>query len=49
MEDARSNLGKLHCIMDTAHLEATLVAIPPSIDPGALTFENFSTTWDRLQ
>jgi hypothetical protein len=36
MEDARSNLGKLHCIINTGHLETTGANIPPSVDPGAL-------------
>jgi hypothetical protein len=38
MEDPRSALGKLHCIANTANLEPTGVAIPPSIDPGELSF-----------
>jgi hypothetical protein len=34
MEDTRSNLGKSHCIMNTAHLESTKQIVPPSTDPG---------------
>ena len=38
MEDSRSNLGKLHCIMDSSHLEAGNNLITASIDPGELSY-----------
>jgi hypothetical protein len=47
MEDTRLNLMKLHCIMDTAHLEATDDAIPPSVGPGALAFNGLVLTEAR--
>jgi hypothetical protein len=47
MEDDRSKLGKLHCIMDTAHLEAGNVTILASTDPCPLSFDGLITTTDR--
>jgi hypothetical protein len=44
MEDTRSNLGKLHCIMDTAHLESTKQAVPPSTDQGQIAFDALDLT-----
>ena len=35
MDDDRSNLGKLHCIMDTSNMETRVVA---STNPGELSF-----------
>jgi hypothetical protein len=47
MEDTRSNLGKLHCIMDTKQLEADKQTIPPSTDPGQIIKTSISTTMER--
>jgi hypothetical protein len=44
MEDTRSNLGKLHCIMNTAHLETTKLIVPPSTDPGQIAFDALDLT-----
>jgi hypothetical protein len=44
MEDTRSNLGKLHCIMNTAHLETTKAVIPPSTDLGQIAFDRLDLT-----
>jgi hypothetical protein len=40
MDDTRSNLGKLHCITNTASIESTGIAVSHSTDPGALSFEH---------
>jgi hypothetical protein len=44
MEDTRSNLGKSHCIMNTAHLETTKAVIPPSTDLGQIAFDKLDLT-----
>jgi hypothetical protein len=44
MDDTRSNLGKLHCIMNTAHLESTKLIVPPSTDPGQIAFDALDLT-----
>ena len=38
MDDERSGLGKLHCVMDSAHMEAGQVGVIASIDPGPITY-----------
>ena len=40
MDDDRSNLGKLHCIMDTSNMETAVVA---STNPGELSFAGLGT------
>jgi hypothetical protein len=44
MEDTRSNLGKLHCIIDTKQLEADKQTISPSTDPGQIDFNELDLT-----
>jgi hypothetical protein len=44
IEDERSNLGKLHCIIDSTHMEAGGVGVVPSINPGPITFEGLADT-----
>jgi hypothetical protein len=44
MEDTRSNLGKLHCIMDTKQIEADKQTISPSTDPGQIDFNDLDLT-----
>ena len=43
MDDDRSNLGKLHCIMDTSSMEASKTKIAASTDPGELTYTGLAT------
>ena len=43
MDDDRSNLGKLHCIMDTASMEAGKQKILASTDPGELKYSGIPT------
>jgi hypothetical protein len=38
MEDSRSIVGKLHCIMNSQHLELNGIGIVPSINPEQATF-----------
>jgi hypothetical protein len=38
MEDPRSRVGRLHCIVNSQHLEQGGIGIPPSVNPGPPTF-----------
>jgi hypothetical protein len=38
MEDPRSMVGRLHCIVNSRHLEQGGIGIPPSVNPGTPTF-----------
>jgi hypothetical protein len=49
MEDDRSALGKLHCMMDSSSLEATKTKILASTDPGELTYQGLKTEEQRAQ
>jgi hypothetical protein len=43
MDDDRSALGKLHCMMDSSSMEAGKTAILASKDPGELNFNGVTT------
>jgi hypothetical protein len=44
IEDERSDLGKLHCIINTENMEDDGIAIAASINPGPLSFDNLADT-----
>jgi hypothetical protein len=44
IEDDRSGLGKLHCIIDSAPMEANRVGIVASINQGPLSFTGLADT-----
>jgi hypothetical protein len=47
MKDSQSALGKLHCMMDSASMEANKTAIVASKDPGELKFLGSKTSETR--
>jgi hypothetical protein len=42
IEDSKSRVGRLYCIMDSQYLETGAVAIVPSQNPGVLTFQGLA-------
>jgi hypothetical protein len=44
IEDKRSDLGKLHCIIDSADMEEDGMGIDASINPGPLSHEGLADT-----
>jgi hypothetical protein len=44
IEDERSDLGKLHCIIDTEDMEDDRIGIAASINPGPLSFNGLADT-----
>jgi hypothetical protein len=44
MEDERSGLGKLHCIIDSTHMEVGGVGVVASINPGPISFTGLDDT-----
>jgi hypothetical protein len=47
MEDPRSRVGRLHCIVNSQHIEQGGIGIPPSENPGPLTFVGLLDTLAR--
>ena len=47
MDDPRSQVGRLHCICNSQHLEINGVMVPPSTYPGTPTFVGHATTEAR--
>ena len=47
MDDDRSDLGKLHCIMDSSSLETNKTKVTASIDPGELDYSECKTEEER--
>ena len=47
MDDTRSRVGKLHCIMNSQHLETGGIGIPPSVNPGPATFAGLASAAAR--
>jgi hypothetical protein len=47
MEDPRSRVGRLHCIINSQHFEQVGIGIPPSANPGAPTFVGLVDTLAR--
>jgi hypothetical protein len=44
IEDERSDLGKLHCIIDTQNMEHDGRSVTASINPGPLSFDGLADT-----
>jgi hypothetical protein len=44
IEDERSDLGKLHCIIDTVNMEDDGIGVTASINPGPLSFDGLADT-----
>jgi hypothetical protein len=44
IEDERSDLGKLHCIINTENMEDDGIGIAASINPGPLSFDGLADT-----
>jgi hypothetical protein len=44
IEDERSDLGKLHCIIDSLNMEEDGVGVVASINPGPLSYEGLADT-----
>jgi hypothetical protein len=44
IEDERSDLGKLHCIIDTKNMEDGGIRVTASINPGPLSYEGLADT-----
>jgi hypothetical protein len=49
MDDDRSALGNVHCMMDSSPMEANKAKILASTDPGELNYDGFTTEALRAQ